>query len=88
MQGNASDLMHGLPIQSTHRADHLAYHEPIRLMTIVYAPREAVLKVISENSLLTNLTKNAWVKFCCIDPRDKKVYLLTTSLTWINHEPL
>ena len=35
MQGNASDLMTGLPLQSVHSSDKTSYHEPQRLMTVV-----------------------------------------------------
>ena len=86
MQGNASDLMHGLPLQSTHRSDFDAYHEPLRLITIIYAPRNFISNVIIKNLLLEKLAKNEWVKFCCIDPRDRKVYLLKTDLEWHEYE--
>ena len=36
MQGNASDLMHGLPLQSVYSADDQPHHEPLRLFTVVY----------------------------------------------------
>ncbi|MCX7124568.1 MAG: Na-translocating system protein MpsB [Gammaproteobacteria bacterium] len=86
MQGNGSDLMHGLPLQSTHRSDVDAYHEPLRLITIIYAPRNFITNVIIKNLLLEKLAKNEWVKFCCIDPRDRKVYLLKTDLEWHEYE--
>jgi uncharacterized protein YbcC (UPF0753/DUF2309 family) len=86
MQGNASDLMHGLPLQSTHRTDHEAFHEPIRLMTIISAPKEFITRVISGNDLLLKLTKNEWVKFLCIDPTSKSFYALTNDLEWCEYE--
>ena len=46
MQGNASDLMSGLPLQSVYRSDKEAYHETVRLMTIVYAPSGFIDKII------------------------------------------
>jgi uncharacterized protein YbcC (UPF0753/DUF2309 family) len=82
MQGNASDLMHGLPLQSTHRSDHEKFHEPIRLMAVIYAPMYYISKVIYQNEILETLAKNAWVKFCCINPDDKKCYQLKIDLTW------
>lgn len=42
MQGNASDLMYGLPLQSVNYKDDQRYHEPMRLLTLVYAPREKI----------------------------------------------
>ncbi|WP_305778284.1 putative inorganic carbon transporter subunit DabA [Holospora elegans] len=38
MQGNASDLMNGLPFQSVYKNDTTSYHVPMRLITIVWAP--------------------------------------------------
>lgn len=86
MQGNASDLMHGLPLQSTHISDHEKFHEPIRLITVIYAPRDFIVKVIYQNETLTKLTKNEWIKLYCIDPTDKKSYHLKTDLSWEMYE--
>ncbi len=82
IQGNASDLMHGLSLQSVYKSDHEQYHEPIRLMTVVYAPRSRIETIISKEVILQKLFKNAWVYLKCIDPVEAVIYSLTTDLKW------
>lgn len=69
MQGNGSDLMHGLPLQSVMSSDEEAYHQPQRLLTVVYAPKELVEAVIERQSILKTLFLNDWVQLLVIDPR-------------------
>lgn len=82
MQGNASDLMNGLPLQSVFKADGQAYHEPARLMTIVCAPRAMVGKIIAEQEILQKLFGNGWVSLVCIDPLSNERMILQRDLTW------
>ena len=83
MQGNASDLMTGLPLQSVYKTDRNAYHELVRLMTIVYAPNSLINKVIEKQPLLQRLFRNGWVVLICIDPKNiNNHYLLDRDLKW------
>lgn len=82
MQGNGSDLMHGLPLQSIYSSDVHAYHQPLRLMTIVYAPRCLVSNIISNQAVLQKLFGNGWVALACIEPEDGLTYTLERDLTW------
>lgn len=82
MQGNASDLMHGLPLQSVYAADGQPYHEPLRLLTVVYAPRSMLDAIIHTQDVLKKLFGNGWVALACIDPCDNQAYLLKRDLTW------
>jgi hypothetical protein len=82
MQGNASDLMTGLPLQSVYSSDHKYYHQPLRLMTVVYAPRNIVSKIINEQEILQKLCKNEWIAIAAIEPEDSKSYILQNDLTW------
>lgn len=82
MQGNASDLMHGLPLQSVFKTDHEPYHEPLRLMTIVYAPPLFIDRIISQQETLQRLFGNGWVHLFCIDPTEGKTYHLQRDLKW------
>jgi uncharacterized protein YbcC (UPF0753/DUF2309 family) len=82
MQGNASDLMHGLPLQSVFAADGEPYHEPLRLLTVVYAPRAMLDVIIHAQDVLKKLFGNGWVTLACIDPADNQAYLLKRDLRW------
>ncbi|MEZ0540471.1 DUF2309 domain-containing protein [Fibrella arboris] len=82
MQGNASDLMTGLPLQSVNASDELAYHQPQRLLTVVYAPRPLLDIVIQAQPVLQKLFGNGWVQLACIEPKDRQTYQLTRALTW------
>jgi uncharacterized protein YbcC (UPF0753/DUF2309 family) len=82
MQGNASDLMHGLPLQSVFSADDKPYHEPLRLLTVVYAPRQVVTVLIELNPVLQKLFFNGWVTLTVIDPQDGHSYLLGRDGKW------
>jgi uncharacterized protein YbcC (UPF0753/DUF2309 family) len=82
MQGNASDLMTGLPLQSVNITDALPYHSPQRLLTIVYAPRVALDEIISKQAVLQKLFGNAWVRLACIEPYTNAKYMLRTDFSW------
>lgn len=82
MQGNASDLMTGLPLQSVMSADGALYHEPLRLMTIVKAPVSRVTKIIAANDILQNLFNNNWVALTVIDPETGKIMRYGPEKTW------
>ena len=84
MQGNASDLMTGLPLQSVYSSDTEAYHEPQRLMCVVYAPRSMLDRIIQVQPVLKKLFGNGWVQLACIEPDSRKTYFLDRELTWQN----
>jgi len=68
MQGNASDLMTGLPQQSLTVREGELYHEPLRLMAVVYAPLSRVAEIIVRNTILQHFFDNGWVALTVIDP--------------------
>lgn len=82
MQGNASDLMHGLPLQSVKRSDTETYHEPQRLCTVVMAPRTRVDLLVARQPVLQKLFFNEWVTLVALDPTDKQAYRLTPAGDW------
>jgi uncharacterized protein YbcC (UPF0753/DUF2309 family) len=82
MQGNASDLMHGLPLQSVNASDSSPYHEPQRLLTLVYAPRSRVQALIEMHLSLQKLFYNGWVHLVVLDPEDGETYMLDRNATW------
>ena len=82
MQGNASDLMHGLPLQSVFKSDDKAYHEPMRLMSLVCAPRNMIEKIIKQQTVLQKLFGNGWVSLVCLDPELNERFILQRDLSW------
>ncbi|MCW8450316.1 DUF2309 domain-containing protein [Legionella quinlivanii] len=82
MQGNGSDLMHGLPLQSVMSSDDKTYHEPQRLLTVIYAPKKMVSQVIEKQSILKTLFFNEWVHLVVIDPKSQSTYQLYPSGEW------
>ncbi len=82
MQGNASDLMHGLPLQSVNITDSKAYHKPLRLMTIVHAPRVMIDRIIAEQAVLQKLFGNGWVTLAAIEPETGEKFILGRDLKW------
>lgn len=76
MQGNASDLMHGLALQSVFQADNKPFHQPMRLLTIVFAPRQRVMDIILKNAVLQKLFFNEWVHLVVIEPQEQCFYRL------------
>jgi uncharacterized protein YbcC (UPF0753/DUF2309 family) len=74
MQGNLSDLMHGMTFESLYEDDNKPYHEPLRLLTIIEAPKEAVIDVINSNLTLKELVKNQWLNIVLFDASDNNPY--------------
>ena len=83
MQGNASDLMTGLPLQSVFRSDDVPYHTPMRLSVIVYSPRVRIERIVAQHESLQNLFANAWLHMICYDPNDQQKYRLNSDLNWV-----
>lgn len=86
MQGNASDLMHGLPLQSVYATDDQNYHEPQRLLTVVYAPRSRLDAIIESQDVLRKLFGNGWVNLVCIDPTVNQAFILDRHFEWQTYE--
>lgn len=81
MQGNASDLMHGLPLQSVMKTDETLYHEPQRLLTVIYAPRQKIDPIIQRQDILKTLFFNGWVRLIAIEP-ELQAYELDKQGQW------
>lgn len=82
MQGNASDLMNGLPLQSVYKSDTDPYHQPVRLMTVTYAPKARIEAIIKKEAVLQKLFGNGWILLTCVDPQDGKMYRLQRDFSW------
>ncbi len=85
MQGNASDLMHGLPLQSVYSSDDTPFHELMRLLAVVHAPKSRIDEIVRNQAVLRKLFGNGWVRLACIDPTDGQAYLLNREFEWTLH---
>ncbi len=83
MQGNASDLMHGLPMQSLYSSSAKLYYQPIRLHVLIYARHDTVTSIIKRHPLLQKLFSNEWIFLFVQNPLDQKTYRLTSDLSWV-----
>ncbi len=68
LTGPRGDLAAGLPIQSLFDEDGRAVHEPLRLLAVVHAPHQLVLRIVDRNPLLQRLFGNGWVALATIEP--------------------
>lgn len=82
MQGNASDLMNGLPLQSVFQSDTTPYHTPIRLSVVVYAPKGKICQIVKQKEILQKLFGNGWIHMICYDPNDHQKYRLNGDISW------
>ena len=69
MSGPWSDLRLGLARQTVMNGD-VSYHEPMRLLTIIEAPRERIDKLIGRHEVLQHYYHNQWVHPVAFDPDD------------------
>jgi len=82
MQGNSSDLMHGLPWQSVMKNDEELYHHPLRLTAFVVAPKNRVEMLVQKHEVLQKLFYNAWVSLRVLDPQTEQQWALHTDGSW------
>ncbi|MDN3505760.1 MAG: Na-translocating system protein MpsB [Simkaniaceae bacterium] len=67
MQGNGSDLMHGLPLQSLYRDDETREHAPTRLHLVIEAPKKVVEKALDSCPSIRTALDNQWMHLTVID---------------------
>ncbi len=81
MSGPWSDLRLGLARQTVMNGD-MPYHEPMRLLTIIEAPRGRIEKLIERHEVLQHFYHNEWVHLVALDPEDKTWYRYRPDATW------
>jgi uncharacterized protein len=65
-QGNGGDLMTGLPWQCVHDGSKFQ-HDPLRLLVIIEAPRDAIWAIIQRHPNVSNLVNNGWLSLVALD---------------------
>lgn len=84
MSGPESDLRTGLALQSVTNGDSM-YHEPLRLLVAIEAPRERILAIIEKQAMLKQLCDNEWIHLLAIDhDTDKKLYRYKAKQGWFS----
>jgi uncharacterized protein YbcC (UPF0753/DUF2309 family) len=69
MDGAASDLRPGLPWQM------VEIHEPVRILFVIEAQPQAILRVLDRNPAMHRLVSNGWVQMASLDPHSSKMFL-------------
>jgi uncharacterized protein YbcC (UPF0753/DUF2309 family) len=82
VQGNGGDLMTGLPLQSLTSGADDPYHQPLRLSTVVHAPRDQVEGILAAHENLTTLLDNGWLSLTVVDPQRDAAFEYVGDLTW------
>ena len=87
MSGPWSDLRLGLARQTVMNGD-VPYHEPMRLLTVVEAPRERIEKLIARHEMLQHQYHNEWVHLVALEPEEGVFYRYRPTGVWtrINEE--
>ncbi len=73
LSGNGGDLMTGLPWQSIHDGQRYQHH-PLRLLTVIVAPREAIDAVIAKHADVAALLGNGWLQLIAIEQGESYRY--------------
>jgi len=73
MTGNLSDLRTGLPAQTVHE-NGKAYHQPLRLITVIEAPFEHAVAAINAVVAVKSLVRNGWIRMLIIDPETSSLF--------------
>lgn len=81
MSGPQSDLRTGLARQTVMNGER-PFHEPMRLLTLIEAPRERILQIIHRHRLLQHLYDNEWVRLAALDPEEKIFYRYIPKRGW------
>ncbi len=79
MHGSTSDLRIGLPSQTVFNGE-MPYHEPMRLFTIIEAPRTHIQKIISRHRVLRDFFDNQWVHLVALE--NNQFYRYLPKGTW------
>jgi uncharacterized protein len=82
MSGPQSDLRTGLAVQTVMNGRR-PFHEPMRLFTLIEAPRDRITGIIRRHRVLQNLYENEWVRLAALDPEEKIFYYYVPKQGWV-----
>ncbi len=85
MSGPWSDLRLGLARQTVMNGD-MPYHEPMRLLTIIEAPRKGIERLIARHEVLQHYYHNEWVHLVVLDPAGNEWYRYRPNGEWVRIE--
>lgn len=69
MDGYASDLRPGLPVQG------VEIHEPMRLLFIIETTPERILAIMERDKLVGRILKNGWAQLALLDPESNQMQI-------------
>ena len=81
MSGTQSDLRTGLARQTVMAAE-TPYHEPMRLLTVIEAPRARIEQVIRRHDVLQQFYQNEWVHLVALEPEEGRFYRYRPTAGW------
>ncbi len=84
--GSGGDLRMGLPRQSVFAGDR-AYHEPMRLLAVVEAPRERIKGIVDRNPVLREMLGGGWAALCARSGPGEPWFRLRRDLEWEQWKP-
>ena len=58
------------------------YHEPMRLLAVIEAPRAHIGKLIERHEVLQHFYHNEWMHLVAFEPEDGTLYRYRPSGTW------
>ena len=80
MDGAASDLRTGLPWQM------VEIHEPVRILFVVEAKPEKLLRIMARNADIGRLVRNGWIRLATLDPDSPQIHFYRGG-TFHRYEP-
>jgi uncharacterized protein YbcC (UPF0753/DUF2309 family) len=81
MFGTQSDLRIGLPWQTVMDGEQ-PYHEPMRLLTIVEAPRARIEELIRRHEVLRRFYHHEWVHLMVLEREERRLYRYRPAGEW------
>ena len=82
MSGPQSDLRTGLAWQTVMDGPR-PYHEPMRLLTLIEAPRQRIDQIVRGHRLLQHLYENEWIRLIAIEPEEGIFYRYIPKHGWM-----